>query len=47
MDKINNILEYMDMEEKIRLNKDKSQKKHYLNPNAKAFVNKFLKVLGK
>lgn len=44
--KYNNIENVM-YEEKLITEKQKKQKKHYLNPNAKSFVHKFLKVIGK
>lgn len=38
-------MDSIDLEEKLIAKKEKKQKKHYLNPHAKAFINKFLKVM--
>lgn len=35
----------LDIEEKLISENERKHKKHYLNPNAKAFVHKLLKVV--
>ena len=35
------------IEEKLITENIRKHKKHYLNPNAKAFINKFLKVINR
>lgn len=40
-----NDLEAIELEERILTEKQKKQRKHYLNPKSKAFINKFLKIL--
>lgn len=35
----------LEFEEEMIMNKTKKQKKKYLNPNAKAFAHKFLKMI--
>ena len=41
----NNDEKYLELEEKLLVNKNKKQKRKYLNPNAKAFMHKFLKMI--
>ena len=36
---------YLELEEELLANKNKKQKRKYLNPNAKAFIHKFLKMI--
>lgn len=33
---------YLDLEEKLIRDDEKKHRKHYLNPNAKSFIHKFL-----
>lgn len=35
----------IDLEEELIEKQEKKHKKHYLNPNSKSFVNKFLKII--
>lgn len=37
-------LEVLNFEEQLILQKIKQQKKHYLNPQSKSFIHKFLKI---
>lgn len=39
--------DYIDLEEKLISDNEKKHRKHYLNPNAKAFIHKILRVFNK
>lgn len=38
-------IDFIDLEEQMIDEQERKEKKHYLNPQSKAFINKFLKVL--